>query len=64
MTRKQATAKTPKNLRQPRAVADAGRVRFGSGMTPARIARTPAPGTTDKGTVRFGSGMTPARLVK
>lgn len=64
MTRKQATAKTPRNARQPRAVADAGRVRFGSGMTPARVVRTSAPGTTDTGKIRFGSGMTPARLAK
>lgn len=64
MTRKQAIAKTPKIARQPRAVADAGRVRFGSGMTPARVVRTAAPGTADTGKIRFGSGMTPARLAK
>jgi hypothetical protein len=64
MTRKPATTKTRKAPRQPCDVADTGRVRFGSGMTSARIARIAAPGTSDTGAIRFGSGMTPARLAK
>ena len=64
MNRKQAATKTPKIARQPRAVADAGRVRFGNGMSPIRVARTADPATKDSGAVRFGNGMTPAGLLK
>jgi len=64
MIRKQATTKTPRNARQPRAVADSGRVRFGNGMSPIRVARSTDPATKDSGAVRFGNGMTPAGLLK
>jgi hypothetical protein len=51
-------------VRKPtKKIADAQRVRYGSGMTPASIARQDA-ATADARKVRFGSGMAPASLRK
>ncbi|HYG55209.1 MAG TPA: hypothetical protein VD965_07915 [Burkholderiales bacterium] len=45
-------------------ISDAKRVRYGSGMAPAAIARTPNVATLDTKKIRFGSGMAPASLRK
>jgi hypothetical protein len=44
-------------------IADARRVRYGSGMAPASL-RAVDPASADAGKIRFGSGMTPASLRK
>lgn len=45
-------------------VADAKRVRFGNGMSPARIVRSEDPATRDSRMVRFGNGMIAPSLRK
>lgn len=45
-------------------IADARKVRFGSGMAPAAVVRSGDPATRDGGAVRFGSGMISPSLRK
>lgn len=45
-------------------IIDTRRVRYGTGMAPASIARSRDAQTHDAGTVRFGTGMAPAILRK
>lgn len=45
-------------------VADSRRVRYGTGMAPARIVGSLDKATSDSGAVRFGTGMAPAILRK
>lgn len=58
-----------KNRKQPvvskptKKIADTGRVRFGTGCAPAKLAR-PTPAIADSGAVRFGTGCAPALLRK
>jgi hypothetical protein len=52
-------------VRKPtKKIADAGRVRYGSGCAPARIVRSLDAATSDSGAIRFGSGCCPASLRK
>jgi len=60
-------SKQPKKspVRQPATpVADSKRVRFGNGMSPARIVRSDDPATRDSRMVRFGNGMIAPSLRK
>ena len=58
-----------KNRKQPvvskptKKIADARRVRFGSGCAPAKLART-TQAIVDSGAIRFGTGCAPALLRK
>jgi hypothetical protein len=56
--------KQPVVLKPSKKIADSRRVRFGSGMAPARVVRSADAATADSGTIRFGSGMAPASLRK
>jgi hypothetical protein len=61
MTRKQQK-QLP--VRKPtKKIADARRVRYGSGSAP-RIVRSLDAATSDSGAIRFGSGSAPASLRK
>jgi len=52
-------------VRKPsKKIADSRRVRFGTGMAPARVVRSADAAIADSGTVRFGTGMAPASLRK
>jgi hypothetical protein len=61
---------TSKKQKQPvvrkssKKIADARRVRYGSGCAPAIIVRSQDPATADSGAIRFGSGCCPASLRK
>ena len=57
--RKQQVVRTP-----ARKIADARRIRFGSGTAPAVIVRSDDASTADSRTIRFGSGTAPAVLRK
>lgn len=48
----------------PKKIADSRRVRYGSGMAPAKVVRSTDAAIADSGAIRFGSGMTPASLRK
>jgi hypothetical protein len=57
--------KTQPVVRKPsKKIADARRIRYGSGMAPASVVRSLDAATSDQGKVRFGSGMAPANLRK
>ena len=59
------TSKKLPVVRKPgRKVADARRVRYGSGCAPAKVVRTADVATADSGAIRFGSGCAPASLRK
>ena len=45
-------------------IADARRVRFGSGSAPVKVVRAADAATADTGAIRFGSGSAPASLGK
>jgi hypothetical protein len=62
MSRK--TQKQPTVRKPSKKIADARRVRYGSGCAPAQIARSVDTATQDSGAVRFGSGCCPASLRK
>lgn len=59
-----------KKLKQPvlrtpaKKIADARRIRFGSGTAPAVIVRSADAATADARKIRFGSGTAPAVLRK
>jgi hypothetical protein len=57
--RKQPVLRTPANK-----IADARRIRFGSGNAPAKLACPLHPSIADSGAIRFGSGNAPAALRK
>ena len=58
-----------KNRKQPvvskptKKIADTGRIRFGTGCAPAKLART-TQAIVDSGAIRFGTGCAPALLRK
>ena len=62
MTRK--PQKQPVVRKSTKKIADSHRVRFGSGMAPAKVVRSADTATADSGAIRFGSGMAPASLSK
>ena len=62
MTRKQQ--KQPVVCKPTKKIGDSHRVRFGSGMAPAKVVRSADAATADSGAIRFGSGMAPASLRK
>ncbi|MDH4324846.1 MAG: hypothetical protein OEW90_11970 [Betaproteobacteria bacterium] len=45
-------------------IADSRRVRYGSGMSPAKVLRTADAAIADSGSIRFGSGMAPSSVRK
>ena len=52
-------------VRKPsKKIADARRVRYGSGSAPARLVRPLDAATQDSRAIRFGSGSAPASLRK
>ena len=52
-------------VRKPtRKIADAQRVRYGSGSAPAKVVRSADAAISDSGAIRFGSGSAPASLRK
>ena len=59
-----------KNKKQPvvrkpaRKITDSGRVRFGTGCAPAKLARNADSAVADSGAIRFGTGCAPAILRK
>jgi hypothetical protein len=58
-------SKTKPVARKPsKTIADARRVRYGSGSAPVRLVRPTDPATKDSRAVRFGSGSAPASLRK
>ncbi len=62
MTRKQQNQPV---VRKPtKRIADARRVRYGTGFAPAKIVRSADAATSDSGAVRFGTGFAPASLRK
>jgi hypothetical protein len=59
------TSKKLPVVRKPtKKIADAGRIRYGTGSAPARIVQTAAAATADSGAIRFGTGSAPACLRK
>jgi hypothetical protein len=58
-----SSKKQPVVRKASKKIADARRVRFGSGSAP-RVLRTVDTATQDAGKVRFGSGSAPASLRK
>ena len=59
------TSKKLPVVRKPsRKVADARRVRFGTGCAPAKLVRSVNEAIADSGVVRFGTGCAPASLRK
>jgi len=56
-SRKQAVVRKP-----TRKIADSRRVRYGTGMAPAKVIRSADAAIADSGAVRFGTGMAPASL--
>ena len=57
-TRKQLVRKAPKKI------ADARRVRFGTGCAPAKLIQSTDAATHDSRAIRFGTGCAPASLRK
>jgi hypothetical protein len=52
-------------VRKPaKKIADARRIRFGTGCAPAKLARSADATTADSGAIRFGTGCAPACLRK
>jgi hypothetical protein len=58
-----SSKKQPVVRKPSKKIADAGRIRYGSGSAP-RVLRTVDQATKDSGKVRFGSGSAPASLRK
>ena len=58
-SKKQTVASKP-----TKKIADARRVRFGTGSAPAKLARTADAAVADAGAIRFGTGSAPAILRK
>lgn len=59
------TSKKQPVVRKPsKKIADARRVRYGSGSAPARLVRPLDAATQDSRAIRFGSGSAPASLRK
>jgi hypothetical protein len=56
--------KQPVVRKATKKIADSRRVRFGSGMSPAKVVRSADAATADSGSIRFGSGMAPSSLRK
>jgi len=59
------TSKKLPVVRKPtKKIADAHRVRYGAGHSPAKIVRSADAATADSGAIRFGAGHAPASLRK
>jgi hypothetical protein len=58
-SKKQAVVRKP-----VKKIADARRVRFGTGCAPAILARSARSAVADSGAIRFGTGCAPACLRK
>ena len=56
--------KQPLVAKPSKKIADARRVRYGAGFSPASLSRAADPATKDSGKVRFGAGFAPAALRK
>jgi hypothetical protein len=54
--------KQPVVRRPTKKIADSRRVRYGTGMAPAKLIRSADEAVADSGAVRFGTGMAPASL--
>jgi hypothetical protein len=59
-----SSKKQPLVRKPSKRIADARRVRYGSGSAPARLVRPLDPSTRDSRAIRFGSGSAPASLRK
>ena len=55
-------SKKPLVRKPSKKVADAKRIRFGSGSAPAKLVQAAEETTADSRAVRFGSGSAPASL--
>lgn len=58
-----SSKKQPVVRKPSKKIADARRVRYGSGCAPAKV-RAQDAATADSGAIRFGSGCCPASLRK
>lgn len=54
--------KKPVARKLPKKIIDSRRVRYGTGMAPAKLSRSADAAISDSGAVRFGTGMAPASL--
>lgn len=59
-----SSKKQPVVRKPSKKIADARRVRYGSGSAPARLVRPLDAATQDSRAIRFGSGSAPASLRK